>query len=71
MTQEADAGGPGPGQYPIRSSVGDTYRFSMRGREKFGSPTGRSDDPTTGKEPGPGAYPKVGCTSNTFICRYS
>lgn len=59
VTQQEASGGPGPGQYPIRSSVGDTFQFSMRGREKFGAPTGKSDDPTTGKEPGPGQYPKV------------
>ncbi len=59
VTQAADAGGPGPGSYRIKSSVGDTYRFSIRGREKFGAPTGRSDDPSTAAEPGPGAYPKV------------
>lgn len=59
VTQAGDAGGPGPGSYRIKSSVGDTYHFSMRGREKFGAPTGRSDDPTTAAEPGPGAYPKA------------
>jgi len=59
VTQSETSGGPGPGQYPIKSAVGDTFQFSMRGREKFGAPTGKSDDPTTGKEPGPGQYPKV------------
>mmetsp|Transcript_52421 Transcript_52421/g.90047 ORF Transcript_52421/g.90047 Transcript_52421/m.90047 type:complete len:247 (+) Transcript_52421:172-912(+) len=59
VTQSETSGGPGPGQYPIKSAVGDTFQFSMRGREKFGAPTGKSDDPTTGKEPGPGQYPKA------------
>jgi len=31
----------------------------MRGREKFGTATGRSDDPTCALEPGPGQYPKA------------
>ena len=34
LTDGSEAGGPGPGAYPIKSSVGDTYRFSMKGREK-------------------------------------
>jgi hypothetical protein len=59
VTQDDDAGGPGPGQYPLKSKVGDTYQFSIRGREKFGCPTGKSDDPTTSMEPGPGQYPKA------------
>lgn len=59
VTQSEDPGGPGPGQYPLKSKVGDTYHFSMRGREKFGCPTGKSDDPNTGTEPGPGQYPKA------------
>jgi hypothetical protein len=31
----------------------------MRGREKFGSPAGRAEDPATKTEPGPGQYPKA------------
>jgi len=59
VTVAGEAGGPGPGAYPIKSSVGDTFHFSMKGREKFGSATGRSDDPACKTEPGPGAYPKA------------
>ena len=59
VTVAGEAGGPGPGAYPIKGATGDTFHFSMRGREKFGSPTGRSDDPACKSEPGPGAYPKV------------
>jgi hypothetical protein len=59
VTQGADAFGPGPGHYQLKTCVGDTFSFSMRGREKFGNPTGKSDDPTTATEPGPGQYPKV------------
>jgi hypothetical protein len=58
-TQGPDAFGPGPGHYHLKTCVGDTFRFSMRGRETFGNPTGKSDDPTTATEPGPGQYPKV------------
>ena len=56
---------PGPGAYRIRSTLlGDnpdsriksTPRFSMRGREKFGSPDARAIDPTATLEPGPGHY---------------
>ena len=39
--------------------MGNTFKFSIRGRENFGSATGKSDDPTTALEPGPGQYPKA------------
>ena len=50
---------PGPGEYVVKSSVGDTYRFTMRGRERFGSATGKAEDPATKNEPAPNQYPKA------------
>jgi len=55
---------PGPGAYPLPSTL---YKhpsssfisppsFSMRGREKFGSPDLKAVDRTTQLEPGPGTY---------------
>ena len=57
-------GGPGPGAYPIKTTLGPLMeshisaplQFSLRGREKFGDPNAKSMSKTTANEPGPGAY---------------
>ena len=65
--QDGPSGGPGPGSYPIKSTLGVTpeshipnpLKFSLRGRTKFGDP----NEKTMGKrnnEPGPGAYDLTG-----------
>mmetsp|Transcript_16887 Transcript_16887/g.64321 ORF Transcript_16887/g.64321 Transcript_16887/m.64321 type:complete len:135 (-) Transcript_16887:1170-1574(-) len=56
---------PGPGAYRIKSTmlgstpdsrIRSTPKFSLRGREKFGSPDQKAMDPTAVLEPGPGHY---------------
>lgn len=65
--QDGPSGGPGPGSYPIKSTLGvvpesnipNPLKFSLRGRTKFGDP----NEKTMGKqnnEPGPGAYDLTG-----------
>mmetsp|Transcript_859 Transcript_859/g.2287 ORF Transcript_859/g.2287 Transcript_859/m.2287 type:complete len:273 (-) Transcript_859:112-930(-) len=62
---DAGSDAPGPGAYRIKSTllgntpdsrIKSTPQFSLRGREKFGSPDGKAIDPTTVLEPGPGHY---------------
>ncbi|CAN0033174.1 unnamed protein product, partial [Chrysoparadoxa australica] len=61
---EGDRDCPGPGAYNIKSTMmknpNSTFKsppsFSMRGREKFGSPDLKAVDRTTQLEPGPGHY---------------
>ena len=70
---EGDEGIPGPGAYALKTTMSknpvSTFRsppsFSMRGREKFGSPDLKACDRTTQLEPGPGAY---GENYITHIC---
>jgi hypothetical protein len=56
-------GGPGPGSYPIKSTLGTTGKlleshlrtpsqFSIRGRTKFGDPNERALSKTSANEPG-------------------
>jgi hypothetical protein len=56
---------PGPGAYTIKTTVLGDYpeskirtapQFSLRSREKFGSPMTKAEDTTTIMEPGPGHY---------------
>jgi len=56
--------GPGPGAYPIKSTLGKLLeshirspsQFTLRGRTKFGDPNEKSMSKTTANEPGPGQY---------------
>jgi hypothetical protein len=64
-------GGPGPGAYVIKSTMGTTGKlleshiptpnqFSIRGRTKFGDPNARAISKTAANEPGPGQYDLTG-----------
>lgn len=61
-------GGPGPGAYPIKTTMGkvmeshikSTCQFSLRSRTKFGDPNERSMSKTSANEPGPGQYDLTG-----------
>lgn len=61
---ETEVDTPGPGSYVLKTTMAknpvSVFRsppsFSMRGREKFGSPDLKACDRTTQLEPGPGAY---------------
>ena len=61
-------GGPGPGAYPIKTTLGPLMeshiaaplQFSLRGREKFGDPNEKSMNKTAANEPGPGSYDLTG-----------
>jgi hypothetical protein len=56
--------GPGPGAYPIKTTMGKVMeshinspcQFSLRGRTKFGDPNEKSMNKSSMAEPGPGAY---------------
>jgi hypothetical protein len=53
-------GGPGPGAYPIKTTLGiviessikSNPQYSLRGRTKFGDPNEKSLSKTTANEPG-------------------
>lgn len=61
-------GGPGPGAYPIKTTLGKLMEshiespgyFSLRGRVKFGDPYEKAISKTAKNEPGPGQYNLVG-----------
>ena len=61
-------GGPGPGAYPIKSTLGklpestinNPLEFSLRGRTKFGDPNEKVMSKTTKGDPGPGQYDLYG-----------
>lgn len=61
-------GGPGPGAYPIKSTMGKIAesnfhtpcQFSLKSREKFGDPNLKAMSKTTANEPGPGTYALTG-----------
>lgn len=61
-------GGPGPGAYPIKTTMAkileSNFRspgsFSLRSRQKFGDPNERSMSKTAASEPGPGQYDITG-----------
>ncbi|GMI46050.1 hypothetical protein TrCOL_g13593 [Triparma columacea] len=62
---ETTAEAPGPGAYSIKTTVLGNFpeskirtapQFSLRSREKFGSPMTKAEDTTTIMEPGPGHY---------------
>jgi hypothetical protein len=63
---------PGPGAYPrnttlcnsIDSTIPSAPMFSLRSRQKFGDPIGRSMSATAPIEPGPGHY----ATQGKFLC---
>lgn len=56
--------GPGPGAYPIKTTMGQLMeshirspcQFSLRGRTKFGDPNAKAMSKTSASEPGPGQY---------------
>lgn len=58
------APGPGPGAYPIKTTMGKVMeshitspcQFSIRGRTKFGDPNAKALSKTASNEPGPGQY---------------
>ena len=60
----APGGGPGPGAYPIKSTMFKLLEsdkrspsaFSMRSRQEFGDPNAASMSKTAAAEPGPGSY---------------
>ncbi len=64
----AAGGGPGPGAYPIKSTLGklpestidNPLEFSLRGRTKFGDPNERVMSKTSKNDPGPGQYDLYG-----------
>ena len=61
-------GGPGPGAYPIKSTmfkqvISDLRtppQYSLRGRTKFGDPNEKTMNKNTKNEPGPAAYDLTG-----------
>ena len=62
---DATPDAPGPGAYSIKTTVIGEYpeskirtapQFSLRSREKFGSPMTKAEDTTSIMEPGPGHY---------------
>ena len=56
--------GPGPGAYPIKTTMGklpeshitSPCAFTLKGRENFGDPNAKALSKTTANEPGPAAY---------------
>ena len=56
--------GPGPGAYPIKTTMGklpeshiaSPCAFTLKGREKFGDPNEKALSKTSANEPGPAAY---------------
>eukprot|EP01038_Epipyxis_sp_PR26KG_P012100 gene12100-16192_t len=58
------SGGPGPGAYPIKTTMGKIHeshirspaQYTIRGRTKFGDPNEKSLSKTSANEPGPGQY---------------
>lgn len=65
-------GGPGPGAYPIKTTMGKLLesnfkspnQFSLRSRQKFGDPNERSMNKTSALEPGPGMYIYIKCDAS-------
>lgn len=61
-------GGPGPGAYPIKTTMGKLMeshitspcQFSLRGRTKFGDPNEKSMSKSAKNDPGPGQYDLTG-----------
>ena len=61
-------GGPGPGAYPIKTTLGrliesnfkSPTQFSLRSRQKFGDPNERTMSKTAALEPGPGQHDITG-----------
>jgi hypothetical protein len=61
---DGPSGGPGPGSYPAKSTLGvvpestlpNPLKFSLRGRTKFGDPNEKTMNKHASAEPGPGAY---------------
>jgi hypothetical protein len=74
---EGDTETPGPGSYVLKTTMAknpnSNFRspcsFSMRGREKFGSPDLKASDRTTQMEPGPGAYGMCATTTDCSTAR--
>lgn len=61
-------GGPGPGAYPIKTTMGKLMEshiespcaFSIRGRVKFGDPNEKTMSKSVKDDPGPGQYDLTG-----------
>ena len=61
-------GGPGPGAYPIKTTMGPVMEshiespcaFSLRGRVKFGDPNEKTMSKSVKDDPGPGQYDLTG-----------
>jgi hypothetical protein len=72
---------PGPGAYSIKTTVLGNYpeakirtapQFSLRSREKFGSPMTKAEDTSTIMEPGPGHYkPRIVNDRETIAPKYT
>ena len=62
------SGGPGPGSYPIKTTLGavmesninNPLKFSLRGRVKFGDPNEKTMGKSMAGLPGPGQYDLYG-----------
>jgi len=60
--------GPGPGAYPIKTTMGKVMeshikspcQFTLRGRTKFGDPNEKTMNKSSASEPGPGQYDLTG-----------
>ena len=61
-------GGPGPGSYPLKTTMGRQLisnlrtpsQFTIKGRTKFGDPNEKTMNPAAKDEPGPAAYDLTG-----------
>jgi hypothetical protein len=72
---------PGPGAYSIKTTVLGNYpeakirtapQFSLRSREKFGSPMTKAEDTSTIMEPGPGHYkPRIVNPQESIAPKYT
>jgi hypothetical protein len=65
---DGPSGGPGPGSYPMKSTLAkvpestlpNPLKFSLRGRTKFGDPNEKTMNKSSMGQPGPGAYDLTG-----------
>jgi hypothetical protein len=78
---EGTGDAPGPGAYSIKTTVLGNFpeskiktapQFSLRSREKFGSPMTKAEDSTTIMEPGPGHYkPRIVNPKESIAPKYT